>query len=58
MYNEYGEYREAFEEWSKETGHGLDKREMSDLRNKIRRLTSERNKAWNDNVEEFQKETN
>ena len=31
MANKYKEYTEAFKEWSKETGHGLDRQEMSDL---------------------------
>ena len=58
MANEYEKYTEAFEEWSKEEGHGLDKKEMSDLHDNMRRLIEERDRAWNEKREMLRKETN
>ena len=58
MANKYKEYTEAFKEWSKETGHGLDRQEMSDLHNNMRRLIQERSKMWDKKKDMFRKETN
>ena len=48
MANEYEEYAEAFEEWSKDRSHGLDEKQISDLHDNIKRLVEERNRVWNE----------
>ena len=58
MADEYEEYTKTFEEWSEKTGHGLDRKEASDLHNKITRLLQERNSMWNESKKALRKETN
>ena len=58
MANEYENYMEAFEEWSKDRSHGLDEKQISGLRDNIERLVEERNRVWNENEEMFRRETN
>ena len=54
--NEYREYTEAFEEWTKKTGHGLNRQEAGELHENIKRLLQERDEIWNENQEGFRNE--
>ena len=58
MADKYEECTKTFEEWSEKTGHGLDKREASDLQSKITGLLKERNSMWNESKKALRKETN
>ncbi len=55
MADEYEEYAEKFEGWSRNKSHSLDEKEISSLHDNIKRLVEERDRVWNENREIFQK---